>query len=460
MGPIEFSTREQKLTIAKISLRILPLLVIGYLMAYIDRINISYAQLHMGTELGISAAAFGLVVGTFFIAYFIFEIPSNIIMRKVGSRLWLSRIMISWGLVTGLMGFVHSLPAVIACRFLLGVAEAGFFPGIILYLTYWFPERYRSVAIGWLILAQPGSYIIGGPIAGWVMDNVDWFGMPGWRWVFLFPGAVTVIIGIVILCALPERPGTSQWLSPVQKNWIGATLAAEDRGQADHSIRAQLSALRERRVFHLAAIYFLANAGGYGFSFFLPMIMRTINPGYSDSEIGLWSSLPFVAAALFTVILAWAGPHARSEKHVGLTLPVVVTIVGLAVMVYFQSQPIVAMIGMCATCVGVYAYGPSFFSIATKSISVTQAAVAIAAINSIGNLGGFVGPYLTGIFTGDSLASGMAPSISILIVCLVFVFLWRTPAVKPTSGSKDSASTGAVKEMPDSGTTPQSDPGE
>ncbi|MGW3950579.1 MFS transporter [Streptomyces sp. NPDC004752] len=428
----QLSPERERATLATISRRVMPLVVVGYVMAYLDRIDVGYAQLGMGTELGISAAAYGVAAGIFFIAYFICEVPSNLMLRRFGSRIWLGRIMITWGLISAAMIFVHSLNALLVLRFLLGVAEAGFFPGIILYLMSWFPEKRRSVALGWLILAQPVAYILGGSVGGLILEHVHWFGLSSWRWVFFLPGAATFVVGLITLFKLPESPDRVRWLDDDQKRWLTATLNAEQGPPPNHGIRAQLAALRERRVLHLAAIFFMVQTGDYGFSFFLPLIIKQINPEYSDTNIGLAAALPFVAAGVFTVVLARAGARAR-EQRMYILGPVLLTILGLVIVVLYKDQSVPAMVGICLTSVGVYAWGPAFFTMASMSISRTQAAVGIAVVNSIGNLGGFVGPYVVGLSADQGATQGMILSIIPLVVTVVLLLIWRTPRVQPGS---------------------------
>ncbi len=430
--PEQLTVEEQRATVVQIGLRILPLIFVGYVIAYLDRVNISYAQLGMGAELGVTAAAYGFVAAIFFVAYFIFEVPSNLLMRRFGARIWIARIMVTWGLVTIATGFANDVPTLLVLRFLLGVAEAGFFPGMVLYLTQWFRNRDRSVALGWLVLAQPVSFIIGGLVGGVILDNADWFGLSGWRWLLILTGVPAVLMGIVTLVLLPNSPRTARWLAPHRATWLTAELDEEQGPEQSHGIRHQLSALRERRVLHLAAIYLAISTGGYGFTFFLPLIVKQINPGYSSTNIGFTAALPFVCAAILILLNArWSRRPGERRWHV--IVPVAVAAAGLIIVIAFRGQPAVALVGLCLAGIGVYAYLPPFWSIATTGISRAHAAVGIAVVNSIGNIGGFVGPYLVGQGAGSSATAGLITPIVALFIAVGLLLLWRSPRRQPGS---------------------------
>lgn len=439
-APAHLGPDEQRATVRQIGLRILPLIFVGYVIAYLDRVNISYAQLGMGTELGVTAAAYGFVAAIFFVAYFLFEVPSNLLLRRFGARVWIARIMVTWGLVTIATGFANDVPTLLVLRFLLGVAEAGFFPGMILYLTQWFRARGRSVALGWLVLAQPVSFIVGGLVGGVILDHAGWFGLSGWRWLLILTGVPAVLVGIVTLVLLPNSPRTARWLAPPRAAWLGAELDAEQGPDSGHAVRHQLSALRNRRVLHLAAIYLAIATGGYGFTFFLPLVVKQLNPAYSATNIGFTAALPFICAAVMILLNArWSRRPVERRWHV--IIPIAAAAAGLMVVIAFRDRPGVALVGLCLAGIGVFAYLPPFWSIATMGISRTHAAVGIAAVNSIGNVGGFVGPYLVGQNAGSSGATaGLITPIVALLVAVVLLLLWRSPRHQPGSepGTEES----------------------
>jgi ACS family tartrate transporter-like MFS transporter len=424
---------EQRATVVQIGRRLLPLIFAGYVLAYLDRVNIGFAQLGMGTELGIKAAAYGLAAAIFFIAYFIFEVPSNLLMRRFGARIWIARIMITWGLVTVITGFVTSYPALVGLRFLLGVAEAGFFPGMIFYLTQWFRANDRSVALGWFILAQPTSFILGGLCGGVILDHAHWFGLGGWRWLFVLTGVPAMLIGIVTLVLLPNSPKSAAWLSPRRRDWLLSELDAEQGPEQAHGARQQLAALRNPRVLHLAAIYLMLCTGSYGFTLFLPLIIKQINPGYSATKIGWTAVVPFLFAALAILVVARMSRVARERRYYVIAAAVLAA-VGLTVVVVYRGSPGVAMVGLCLAGIGGFAFLPPFWAMATTGMSRAHAAVGVAVVNSIGNLGGFAGPYLVGQgASATGVTAGLLVPIGAEVLAVVLLLAWRSPARQPGS---------------------------
>jgi ACS family tartrate transporter-like MFS transporter len=432
-SPATLPPDEQRATVVQIGRRLLPLIFLGYVLAYLDRVNIGFAQLGMGTELGIRTAAYGFAAAIFFIAYFIFEVPSNLLMRRFGARIWIARIMITWGLVTVATGFVTNYPALVALRFLLGVAEAGFFPGMIFYLTQWFRAEDRSVALGWFILAQPTSFIVGGLFGGVILDHAHWFGLGGWRWLFVLTGVPAVLIGIVTLVLLPNSPRSASWLAARRRDWLLGRLDAEQGPEASQGARAQLAALRNPRVLHLAAIYLMTCTGGYGFTLFLPLILKQINPRYSATAIGWAAVVPFVCAALSILVVARLSRVVRERRHLVVAVAATAA-VGLTVVVVFRASPGVAMLGLCLAGIGVFAYLPPFWAMATTGISRAHAAVGVAVVNSIGNLGGFAGPYLVGQSANASgVTAGLFVPIGAQLLAIALLLAWRSPARQPGS---------------------------
>ncbi|MER5672799.1 MFS transporter [Pseudonocardia alni] len=419
-------------TVRKVMLRIMPLVLAGYIMAYVDRVNLGFAQLGMGPELGITAAAYGTAAAIFFIAYFIFEVPSNLLMEKFGARVWLARIMLTWGVITVCTGFITSIPMLYLLRFLLGVAEAGFFPGVLLYLTYWFRGRERATALGWLILAQPVAFVIGGVAGGLILDNVEWFGLSPWRWVFILTGLPTIVIGVLTLVFLPSSPATARWLTDSERDWIVRGVAAErgETGPRKHGMRDQLAALRDRRVLHLAAAHITFAIGAYGFNLFLPLVLKQINPEYSSTNIGLVSVVPYLLGGVALMVSSRIARNAAHQRMATL-LPALVAGVGLSGVVLLRDDPSLALVAVSVTAIGLFAFLPPFWALVTGGLPSVYAAVGIAAINSVGNLGGFVGPYLVGQGAqGSQVTAGLVVPIIGFFVSAVLVLLWRSP--RPT----------------------------
>ena len=423
----------QRAAVSRISWRILPLIAVGYVIAYVDRTNIGFAQLGMGTELGIKAAAYGLAASIFFVAYFFFEVPSNLLLRRFGARAWLARIMATWGIITVITGFTTNVQMLYVMRFLLGVAEAGFFPGIIVYLTLWFRSGDRAVALGWLVLAQPVSFLCGGLLGGLILDHTGWFGMAGWRWLFILTGVPAVLMAVVTYVFLPNSPATARWLAPADRDWLRGSLEAEQGTGHDEGVRAQLAALRNPRVLHLAATHLALAIGTYGFNLFLPLIIKQINPAYSATNIGFTAAIPYVCAALALLGTAQLSKRARERKYL-VAVPLAMGAVGLAAVIALRDHPGPAVVALAITGIGAFAWLPPFWALTTDSLSRTHAAVGIAAINSIGNLGGFFGPYIVGKETdGDTVTAGLLIPVVSLAVSVVLILLWRSPARQPGS---------------------------
>jgi len=443
---LKLSDGEQQTVVRQVIRRVMPLMFLGYVIAYIDRVNVGFAQLGMGVELGINAAAYGLAASIFFISYFIFEIPSNILLERFGARRWIARIMISWGIVTVLTGFVNSEHMLYAARFLLGFAEAGFFPGMILYLTMWFRGRDRGKALGWLILAQPIAYIVGGTVGGLILDHIDWFGLTPWRWVFILSGIPAVLLGVVIFLFFPDSPTTAAWLSDRARTWLVSAISTENEKSAEDApdgsgtdgLRAQLSALRSRRVLHLSAILFFYTVGFYGFNMFVPLILRQINPSYSATNIGVAAIAPYLCGALSTL----AGARmTRDTNRLGTVVVVFggALAVGLLGTITFSEHPTIALVTLSIAAVGCFGFLGPFWSMATNGLPKKHAVVGIALINAVANLGGFFGPYLVGKNSiGTTVTVGLFVPFGSVVIGIALVLGWmeserrrRHTALKP-----------------------------
>ena len=398
--------------------RILPFILILYIVAYIDRVNLGFAALEMNAELALSAEVFGLLSGMFFIGYFFFEIPSNMIMHKVGARIWIARIMITWGLVVVLTGFVQNAGHLYILRFLLGIAEAGFFPGIILYLTYWFKENERSKPTAVLLLALPVGGLIGAPVSTWIMDNIMWAGLSGWRWMFVLEGIPAIILGIVVLFYLTNRPRDAKWLTDEEKAWIEGELEKEQIASSRVNKASKREMLKDATVWKLSAFYFVAYTGVYGLSFWIPTIIKSLSEtATTNLEIGWLAMLPYLVAIPSLLIVGWSADRIGKHKlHLFITL--IIAMIGfIGCAIASSVAPMVVMLML--TSVGLYGFTGCFFAYLTFFFTESTAPVGIALVNSFAALGGFVGPMILGMFTVSSgmflLAGLIAVGIFILL---------------------------------------------
>jgi MFS family permease len=381
----------------KVTRRLIPFLFLCYILAYLDRVNVGFARLQMQADLAFSDTAYGIGAGIFFIGYFFFEVPSNLLMRRVGARLWIARIMIAWGLVSAASMFVNSLTSFYVIRFLLGVAEAGFFPGIIWYLTQWYTRTRRAQIIALFMTAIAVSGVVGGPLSGWILDVMDGVsGMRGWRWLYLLEGLPSVVVGFVVLRYLDDGPKTATWLTPDERALVQRRLDEdEERKQAEGATAHRIGdAFRSGRVWACCAIYFGAVMGIYGVTFWLPQIVsETISR--DTLTIGLISTIPWGVAAVAMVLV---GRHSdrTGERRWHIAIPA-----GLAAVFFFLSG-LPALSGWagvaCLTVAtaGVMAAASSFWVLPTAMLSGSAAAAGIAWINSVGNLSGYVSPYVLG----------------------------------------------------------------
>ena len=387
------ASAEQTRAYAKITWRILPFLLFCYLAAYIDRVNIGFAKLQMASDLGFSDAAYGLGAGIFFIGYSIFEVPSNLMLHKVGARRWIARILITWGLVSACFGFVQTETHFYILRFLLGVAEAGFAPGALLYLTYWFPATRRSRANSFMFLAIPLAGIIGAPLSGLIMEKMAGVnGWSGWRWMFVLEAAPALLAGLLTLKLLPNRPADVDWLTAEDKRVVLADLAEDDAGRTEHaSIRMFLA---DRRLWLLCAIYFMVVMGQYAITFWLPTIIK--NAGASTPLInGMLTSVPFFAAMVAMIGLSISADRHR-ERRWHLIVPMVTGAIALTIASFFPHNMAVSLVLMSLASAGMLASTVMFWSLPPAFLGGVWAAAGIGGINAIGNLAGFASPYLIG----------------------------------------------------------------
>ena len=411
----------------KASIRLLPFLAFLYFLAFLDRVNVSFAALTMNADLGLSQTIYGIGAGIFFLSYVLFEVPSNLILHKVGARRWIARIMITWGLVSACTAFISGPSSFIVARLLLGLAEAGFFPGIILYLTYWYPAEMRGKIIGAFMLAIPLSTVIGAPISTALLD-VSIFGLKGWQTLFIVEGIPSVIMGIVTLFYLPDRPGKAKWLSPREQEAIEQKLAAEDAGpERTHSLGA---VLRTPRLWLLSFVYFCIVLALYGLNFWTPLMVRSLS-GLSNQEVGWLTALPNLLAA--GAMLLWGRWSDRTGKRRAFVIiPCLVGAAGFAVSILFPS-PLTGIMAIYIGIICVYLAAPIFWTLPTTMLAGTAAAGGIAVINSVGNISGYIGPSLLGALqerTGNYIGGFMCLAATLLLAAAL-VLTTREPAKTP-----------------------------
>ena len=383
----------EEATYRKVSMRLIPLLLICYIIAYLDRVNVGFAKLQMLEQLNFSETVYGLGAGIFFIGYFMFEVPSNIILHKVGARVWIGRIMITWGVLSACMMFVSSPSMFYVMRFFLGVAEAGFFPGIILYLTYWYPSHRRGRMTAMFMTGIAGAGVIGGPLSGAIMKYADGaMGWSGWQWMFLLEGIPSVLLGVIVILMLEDRIAKATWLTQDERDLLIRNIAADGEHKEEESV---LKVMSSGRVWLCAAIYFSYVMGLYGVSFFMPTIIKAM--GYKDPlDIGLVSVIPYSVSVIVMLAVARSADRSR-ERRWHVAIPGLLGAVGLALSVVLAKDAALAIAALTLGLSGIMATLPLFWSLPTAFLAGTGAAAGIALINSLGNLSGFVSPYAVGL---------------------------------------------------------------
>ena len=418
--------------LAKIRRRLIPFMFVLYIVSYLDRINVGFAALQMNEALHFSSAVFGLGSGIFFIGYFLFEVPSNLILQRVGARLWIARIMITWGIISSAMMFVIGPRSFYLLRFLLGLAEAGFFPGMILYLTYWFPAVERARAVALFMTATAIAGVVGGPVSGALLEMHGFGGLDGWQWLFLLEGLPAVLLGLVVLRYLDDGPATATWLTPEERAWVIGRLKSEQSEKERREHYTLWQALSNGRVWLLALVYFCIIVGFYGVSFWLPQMIKGFS-GLGNVMVGVVSAIPYVAAA-FVMVLVAAHSDRTGERRWHVTLPALAGAGGLLLSGY-STVPLASLASFCIATAGIWgALGP-FWTLPTAFLSGSAAAGGIALINSIGNLGGFVGPSLVGLVktATQSFRGGLVMLSLIVAVGGLLTLLIRRESHSPES---------------------------
>jgi MFS transporter, ACS family, tartrate transporter len=414
----------ERITMRRVTWRLLPFLLLLYIISWLDRVNVSFAKLQMGPDLGIGDAAYGFGAGIFFLSYALCEVPSNLLLARFGARRWIARIMITWGLISAGMMFVTGPTSFYVMRFLLGAAEAGFLPGIIYYLSHWFPRTHRANAVSWFMIGIPLSVVFGGPLSGWLMQSFDeHMGLHGWQWMFLVEGLPAVLLGFVVLGFLTEKPSDAHWLTAEQRTWLSQRIETEHvEAYSRHAVNLR-AALLHPTVWLLAIVMFCCQTGSYGLTFWVPTIVNGLS-GYSELEVGLFSAIPYIAAAAGMVLVGRSSDRS-GERFMHVAVPSLAGAVGF-VAVGLLSSPMLAMAALAVAAVGDYSTRGPFWALPGKFLTGSALAGAIALINSMGAVGGVVGPSAvgwlkqqTGGFSGPMLMlSGVLVAGAILTLLL------------------------------------------
>jgi ACS family tartrate transporter-like MFS transporter len=417
----------------KITLRIVPFVMLLYFVAFIDRVNIGFAALTMNKDLGFSPTVFGFGAGIFFLGYFLFEVPSNLVLDKVGARIWIARVMITWGLISGAMAFVQGPNSFYALRFLLGAAEAGFFPGIILYLSYWFPARQRAAVTALFMAAAPLSTVLGSPVSGALLEMHGLLGLAGWQWMFLIEAAPALLLGVVVLFYMTDRPEKAKWLTEDERRWLVLAMNAEATSKAHVAHHSILRGLADPRVLALSLVYFGTSAGLYTLGIWAPLIIKEL--GLTSLQVGFLNAVPGIVAVI--AMVAWARHSDRTgERTWHVVSACLLASFGL-VMAGFAGTVMSVVLTLTLVNIGISSSKPPLWSMPTMFLSGSAAAAGIATINSIGNLGGFVGPAMIGWIkdaTG-SFQGGLFFVAGLLVLSALLTWLLsRTQAARAAVG--------------------------
>jgi ACS family tartrate transporter-like MFS transporter len=426
--------------VRKLKIRLLPFLVVLFVLAFIDRINLGFAALTMNQELAITTQQFGFAAGIFFWGYFLFEIPSNLILHKIGARVWIARILITWGAIATLTGFVHSVHQLYVARFALGIAESGYFPGIVLYLGYWFRQREKAQAIALILIGIPLASILGGPISGFILDHARWLGLSSWRWLLILEGVPAATLAFLVPFLLPSKPGEAKFLTADEKAWIAEKLEREDRlklAAKKQSISVARTLLNPR-VWHVACIGFCHGFASYTFSFWLPQVMKSLFGGRSNTLVGIAVMIPSLLALVAMVV---ASRHSDRTLERRYHLAILSVLAGIAFLLLgVPRSPLFSVVLFSAVAVGNYSFLPIFFSLPGEFLTGSSAAAGIALVTSVTNLGGFAGPFTVGLIrqrTGSFYPGLICAGIFFLVsASLAFVLPKRlSPAGERLAGT-------------------------
>ncbi len=417
---VDQRTAIEATTMRHVAWRIVPFLMVCYFISFVDRVNAGFAALEMNRDLHLSPAVFGLGGGLFFISYFIFEVPSNLAMERFGARRWIARIMVSWGVVAAAMALIVGPYTYYLLRLLLGAAEAGFFPGVMLYITYWFPSAYRARIIGWFMVAVPVSAFLGSPLSAALLGADGLLGLRGWQWMFIFEGAPAVLLGLLSLYLLDDRPSHAAWLAPARRDWLTARLAEENAAARPVSSQALWRVLANRRVLAMALVLAGSTANSSGIQLWSPQMFKAF--GLTNMQTGLANALPF---ALASVIMIWWSRRSDrlSERVWHSILPLVLVAIGLAGSLWFRSLS-GTMVVLCLAVTGIYACKGPVWAVATEWLAAGAAAAGLAQINALSNLAGFGTIYVVGVIAGATGSFSLAMGPLMMLAALSAATMW------------------------------------
>jgi sugar phosphate permease len=437
-SPVDSAALEARTT-RKVRARIIPFVSILFVIAALDRNNIGFAALTMNKELGITSQQYGFIAGIFFFGYFIFEIPSNLLLYRIGARVWIARILVTWGIVTIVSGFARTAHQLYAARFLLGFAEAGYFPGILLYLTHWFRQHQLAQTVALFLTANPVANIVGAPFAGVILDHAHWLGLSSWRWLLILEGLPAVMGGVLTYFLLPGRPGEAGFLTPDERGWITTELAREEREKLASGRLTVGQALMHGRVWHLTAIYFTTLLGLYSMIFWMPQFVKSLSSQYSNTTVGLLVMIPYLVG-FPVMILVGRSSDRKLERRYHAAAPLIVAAAALVLLGMFAPGSVFLAVTLwCFVASGSFSmYGP-FWALPNEFLTGYSAAAGIALINCFANLGGFVGPYAVGAIgdkTGNFRSGLIFVGVSLLTSALLILALRKrgaslTEAVAP-----------------------------
>jgi MFS transporter, ACS family, tartrate transporter len=413
-------------TTRKVWMRIIPVVLVLFVINYIDRVNIGFAALTMNKELAITSQQYGFIAGIFFLGYFLFEVPSNLLLHRLGARVWIARILVSWGIVAVLTGFAKSALHLYVLRFLLGVAEAGYFPGIVLYLTYWFRQRQLAHAISLLCTGNPVASAVGAPVSGLILDRVHWLGVSSWRWLLVLEGIPAILAGILVYFLLPDRPGKARFLKPEERDWLSAELQQEEDDKLTRHQVTIRQALAHGRVWHLIALYFPVLLSMYTVVFWMPQLIRALSHQYSNTTVGTLVMIPYMAAVVAMILVARSSDRSL-ERRYHAAIPAFVSAIALLLLGTVATfSPWMTILLWSFAAMGIWSFLGPFWSMPNEFLAGSSAAVGIALINAFGNMGGFVGPYAMGAInnrTGSLHGGLLLASVSLFASTALILML-------------------------------------
>lgn len=425
----------ERSTLRRVNGRILPFVLLLYIIAMIDRTNVGFAALQMNEDLGFSASVFGFGAGVFFLGYALFEVPSNLILARVGARRWIARILFTWGLFATAMMFVNNATEFYILRFMLGVAEAGFLPGILYYLSFWYPAAQRAQAVSWFMIGIPLAQVIGAPLAGLLLSLDGLWGLHGWQWMYLIEGLPAILLTGAVLLLLTDHPDHAEWLTPQQRNWLSSRIRAEQAAAGarhSHSVRA---ALLHPVVWLLAFLAFAFQTGSYGLQFWTPQIVKNWS-GLDPLGIGLVTAIPYFAAAVGMVLIGRSSDRS-GERFFHIAVPSLVGALGF-IAAGFVISPVLGVLALTVAAVGDMGTRGPFWSLPTRFLTAAASAGGIALINTVGSLGGFVGPFAVGLVkdaTGLYAGGLLLMALLLTLGAVVAVSLRHRDELKPVTES-------------------------